>query len=143
IPAVRAFAHKHGLSQAAVSELVALDAQMQVQNYNAEVTRLAEENRKLGDKAEDRVKAVDDWVRAMKDRGGISANELAAVYSVASSAAGIELFEKLIARLNGSVPGHQHDNRPQPAPGSIPGYENMTFAQKRAAQWSQQARGNG
>jgi len=136
IPAVRAFAHKHGLSQAAVADLVAFDAQQQLAAYHAEVARLGEENQKLGDKAEERTRAVDDWARGMKDRGEFTADELQAVYAVASTAAGVQLFEKLIGRINGAIPGNTFDGRPQPQPGTIPGYERMSFEQKRVAQWA-------
>jgi len=135
IPMVRAFAHKHGLSQAAVSELVALDAQMQIQNYNAETARLTDENKKLGDRAEDRVKAVAAWAEGMQERGEIGRDELDAVMGIATTAAGIVFLEKMIGKANGNIPGHQHDNR-QRAPGSIDGYERMSFEQKRVAQWA-------
>src|SRR5262249_50451851 len=98
IPAVRAFAHQHGLRQAAVADLVAFDAQQQISAYNAETARLAAENQKLGANAEGRVKAVATWAEGMQERGEISRDELAAVMDIATTAAGVTFLERLIGK---------------------------------------------
>src|SRR5262249_57717511 len=116
IPAVRAFAHKHGLSQAAVADLVAFDAQQQLAAYHAEVARLGEENQKLGDKAEERTRAVDDWARGMKDRGGVTAAEIQAVYAGAGTPAGGEFFWKLVRRDQRADPPKPLRRRPGAQP---------------------------
>lgn len=140
IPLVRAFAQEFGLPQEAVSKLVALDAQMQIEAYNAETARLAEENKQLGEKAGDRLKAVDTWAQGLKAKGEIGDAELAAVHSIATTAAGVTLLEKLIAKASGSIPGHIPVRQPAGAkPGDIPGYDDMTFEQRRAAQWARGA----
>jgi capsid assembly protein len=119
IPLVRAFAHEFGLPQAAVSKLVALDTQVRVAAARAaeaaETARITEETKKLGANADDRLKAVGAWATGLKQRAEISDDEVAAIYQIATSAAGVTLLEKLITKSNGQIPGNTPPN-PAPTP---------------------------
>lgn len=116
VPLLRAVAHQHGLSQDAVNALVALDAQMKIADHTAETARVAEENKKLGDKAPDRIAAVTNWAKGLKDRGEFTAAEYDELRVTASTAAGVTLLEKIMAKAAGAVPGNQPPREPAPEP---------------------------
>ena len=78
-----------------------------------EQTRIAAEDAKLGANASDRKAAVGNWLKGMKDRNELSADEFEAVKVYAVDAAAVTALEKIIAKAAGAVPGHQP---PPPAP---------------------------
>lgn len=106
LPTLLKTAHELGLTNTDVNKLVALDAQFALANHQAEQTRLAEETKKLGDKATDRIAAANNWLKGLTDKGDLTADEAAEVRSIASSAAGVTALEKLMAKANGGIPGH-------------------------------------
>lgn len=116
VPIIREMALKHGWDQNTVNDLVALDAKMQIEQRTADITRVAAEDAKLGANAQPRKAAVSNYLKGMKDRGEISAEEHDAVRSYATDALTVTALEKLIAKANGSVPGHQQGNPPPPQP---------------------------
>jgi hypothetical protein len=110
IPLVRAFAKKHGLSQEAVNELFAIDAQQKIDSYNAAVQFRAAQLKALGDNAQARIEAVSQWLTGLKTRGTLSAEEvdpLLADLKAMHPAPVVSLLEKLMQMVNGSVPGNQ------------------------------------
>ena len=113
VPVLRQLAVQHGLSQDVVNSLVALDAQMQIEGHAAEQARIAAEDQKLGATAKDRKAAVGNWLKGMKDRNELSADEFEAVKAYAIDAAAVTALEKSLAKAAGAVPGHQP---PPPAP---------------------------
>lgn len=160
VMAARDFALKNRLPQEAFNELVAFEAKMKVDAFNAaaakakaliekgqldqakygemlklvregedlgrlvdghiaEGARKSVERKKLGDNAEVRQKAVADWLGGLKTRNEISADEYEAGLAYATDAATVTLFEKLIAKAAGSVPGNT-GNPPPPKPADIP-----------------------
>jgi hypothetical protein len=115
VPVIREMAIKRGWDQDTVNELVALDAQQQIAAHAAEQTRIAAEDAKLGATAKDRKAAVGNWLKGMKDRNELSADEYEAVKVYAIDAASVTALEKIIAKAAGSVPGHQPGNPTPPA----------------------------
>lgn len=116
VPVLREMAIKHGLSQDAVNALVAFDAEQQIAAHTAEQTRIAAEDQKLGANAKDRKAAVGNWLKGMKDRNEITAEEYEAVRVYAVDAASVTALEKIIAKASGHVPGHA----PAPPPSTQP-----------------------
>jgi hypothetical protein len=114
-PVIREMAIKRGWDQDTVNELVALDAQQQIAAHAAEQTRIAAEDAKLGATAKDRKAAVGNWLKGMKDRNELSADEYEAVKVYAIDAASVTALEKIIAKAAGNVPGHQPGNPTPPA----------------------------
>jgi hypothetical protein len=98
-------AHTLGFDNNQVNQLIAFDAQLALAGHNAELARVAEETKKLGEKATDRIAAVMNWTNALKDRG-FSDDERAEIRAIASSAAGVSALEKMIAQATGAIPGH-------------------------------------
>jgi hypothetical protein len=147
IPLVRAFAQEFNLPQEAITKLVALDAQIQIDNHvaqqTARATELAEANKVLGEKAQDRRNAVANWVNGLVTKGELTADEAAAIPTADATPAVITLMEKLIAKANGTIPGSVSSKDPPASrPGDIPGYDTMTFEQRRAAQWNKAGNGS-
>jgi hypothetical protein len=107
-------AHTLGFDNNQVNQLIAFDAQLALAGHNAELARVAEETKKLGEKATDRIAAVTNWTNALKD-GGFSDDERAEIRAIASSAAGVSALEKLMAKASGGIPGHQPPRGDPPA----------------------------
>lgn len=105
VPIIREMAIKRNWDQDTVNELVALDAQMKIQDHAAEQTRLAAEDAKLGSNAKARKDAVGNFLKGLRDRNEFSAEEYEAVRVYATDAAAVSALEKLIAKANGSIPG--------------------------------------
>jgi hypothetical protein len=96
-----------------VNALVALDAQNVIAATNAHATHVLAEDKKLGEKAIERRAAVSNWMKGQKD---FTADELGMVNAETLDAAGITLIEKLMAKANGTMPGHQPSPDPKPEP---------------------------
>jgi hypothetical protein len=115
VPVLRELALKRGWDQDTVNDLVAMDAQQQIAAHTAEQTRIAAEDAKLGANAKERKTAVDNWLKGMKDRNEITADEYEAVRVYAIDAPAVTALEKIIAKATGAVPGHTPGNPPKPA----------------------------
>lgn len=107
-------AHALGLDQKQVNDLIAFDAQLAIAGHTAEQARVAEETKKLGEKASERIAAVTNWAKGLKDKGDLTADEFNEIRMTAATAAGVTALEKLIAKAAGSVPGTP-DHRDPPA----------------------------
>jgi hypothetical protein len=103
IPVIREMALKNGWDQDTVNGLVALDAQQKIEAHNAEVARMAEEDKKLGAEAPARKQATATWLKGLKDNGTITAGEYEAARIYTSDADGVTFLEKIIAKSNGSI----------------------------------------
>lgn len=100
IAVAREFAHQSGMSQSDFEGLIALGAQMDL-NEGAMLKEAAVKQRDLlGGKAEERINAVTSWLGAKV--GGELANALAPMMFTAKS---IEAFEALMRLNRGAVPG--------------------------------------
>lgn len=118
IPIIRDMAIKRGWDQETVNELVALDAQMKIEGHAAEAARVTAEKAKLGEKATDRINAVTNWAKGLRDKAELTADEFEEIRMTATNAAGVSALEKLIAKSNGSVPGVTEVRTPNPPPKS-------------------------
>ena len=130
---LRAVAHKHGLTQSAVNELIGVYAGKEV-GIQAEIDAArSDEIARLGSSAPARVDAVTNWLSGMDssaDKG-----DAKALAGMLVTARHVEAFERIINRLTtqGTAPfSTQH--RVPPDDNKIPNYENMSFEQRRFAQ---------
>jgi hypothetical protein len=104
IPALREFAHKHKLSQEAVSKLIGLDLQAQVAQHLEADAAIAAEMQKLGENAKARIKAVESALATHLDEA-----EFEAMRPYVNTAAAVSALEKILAKLpklpkNGGLP---------------------------------------
>lgn len=128
----REFAHRSGWSQDTFSQALALHAASQVEAAQTLQHAKAAEIAKLGVNGPARVTAVSNWLKAV---GGQDAAVLIRTLDYAPVAGTVQAFERMMQRFKdqGGAPFSQQ-HRTQPEAGKIPNYENLSFAQKRAAQ---------
>jgi hypothetical protein len=129
---LRSVAHKHGLTQDAVNELIGVYAGHEVGTQAAIANARAAEIAKLGTSAPARVDAVINWLSGMDasaDKG-----DAKALAGMLVTARHVEAFERIITKLTtqGSASFTQ-SHRSAPDAG-IPGYDKMSFEQRRYAQ---------
>jgi len=108
VPAVRAFAQKHQLSQDGLNELVAMHAQMQIEEHVANEAAIQAEMKKLGENGKTRVGALESYLKA-----NVTKDEYEALRPVIGDVTAFSALEKLIAKattqgvpsnLDGGVP---------------------------------------
>jgi hypothetical protein len=134
--AARNWAHAKGLSQDEFSQVLGIYASHEAQR-NAELAEISRaEIAKAGPNAPQRVDAIGKWIRA--EVGDADARPILA--SLVTDAH-LRFYEKMHQRISsqGSASFSQ-SHRVPPDDRGIPGYENMSFEQRRYAQDQQAAR---
>ncbi|MDB6085546.1 MAG: hypothetical protein JWN43_3427 [Gammaproteobacteria bacterium] len=129
---LKTVAHKHGLTQDAVNELIGVYAGAEVGSQARIDAARSAEVTKLGATGPARVDAVTRFM---------DASGLGVLKSSLITAAQVEAWESHITKLSsqGSAAFSQ-SHRVPPDDAKIPGYENMSFEQKRFAQDQLRAR---
>jgi hypothetical protein len=123
---LKAVAHKHGLTQDAVNELIGVYAGAEVGTEARIKTAATAEVTKLGPSGPARVDAV---TRFMDGSG------LGVLKSTLVTAAQVEAWESHITKLtNQGGASFSQAHRAAPETNAIPNYDKMTFAQRRQAQ---------
>jgi hypothetical protein len=132
---LKAVAHKHGLTQDAVNELIGVYAGNEVGTEARIRAAAAAEVTKLGASGTARVDAVTRFM---------DGSDLGVLKSTLVTAAQIEAWERHINKLTsqGSAP-YSNSHRVPPETNAIPNYDKMTFAQRREAQDNLLARRGG
>jgi hypothetical protein len=144
-PALKTFreiAHRRGMDQDTFSEALGAFASVKVAELQQVNAARAAQMAKLGATAPQRIDAIEQWFAA---RVGDKANVLTSTLKLYPVAATVEALEGVIRLFSsqgsgGFTQSHREAEDPR---GTIPGYENMTFAQKRAAQMNRQYGGGG
>jgi len=123
---LKAVAHKHGMTQEAVNELIGVYAGNEVGTEARIKAAASAEVAKLGPSGPARVDAVTRFM---------DASGLGALKSTLVTAAQVEAMEAHITRLStqGGASFTQ-SHRVPPDANQIPNYDGMTFAQRREAQ---------
>jgi hypothetical protein len=138
----REVAHARGLDQDTFSEALGVFASTKIAEQQNLATARGTELAKLGSAAQGRIDAIDTWLKAcVGQKGALMAAQLRN-FPVAGM---VEMFEGLMRRDSGQGGAdYSQSGRHQEEPsGKIPGYENMSFAQKRASQDALNARMRG
>jgi hypothetical protein len=136
---LRAVAHKHGISQDAVSELLGVYAGNEVGTQQAIATARAAEIAKLGTTAPARVDAVVNWLVGMD--GSADKGDAKALAGMLVTARHVEAFERIMTRVSSQgAASFSQSHRTAPEANGIPGYEKMSFEQRRQAQDQNAAR---
>jgi hypothetical protein len=130
----RQLAHRDKISQASFSEMLGLYAGERISEMSKINTARNAEIAKLGSLAPSRIDAVKSWAHGVlgSDLGG-------AIEQMLVTAKHVEAFESIINKFSrqGGTPYSQGHREGEPPAGKIPGYANMSFEQKRAAQMAQ------
>ena len=137
--AARAWAHNKGFSQSDFSEMLGLYASQEAQQHAALAARSAAEVAKAGVNAPQRVDAVGRWITGM-----VGEADAKPIRATLVTDAHLRFYEKLInltTTQGGASFSQSHRSAPDNA--KIPGYENMSFEQRRLAQDQNAARRGG
>jgi hypothetical protein len=129
----RELAHKRGLDQESFSDFLDVYAANKIsEQQHVGVARNAE-MAKLGSAAPGRIDAIDTWLHA---RVGQKADTIVSQLKNFPHAGMVEMFEEVIRQFSGqggadfNQSGRQHEDNT----GKIPGYDKMSFIEKRAHQ---------
>lgn len=125
----RAFAHAAGIDQAGFSQLLGMYATAKTADLGAFEARKTEALAALGTKSAERVTNVNTWLDA-KFKGP----KAAALKAMLVAAPSVEAFEDIIKMTAGGGPGFNGKGREGDGNGTIPGYDKMSYAQRREAQ---------
>jgi hypothetical protein len=128
--AAKAWAHGRGMSQSEFSEMMGLYAS----HHAAQEARIAEvaqaELKKAGANAGQRVDAISRWIRA--EVGDADARP---IISTLATNAHLKFYERLMTKQSSQgAASFSQSHRAPPDNNPIPGYENMSFEQRREAQ---------
>ena len=130
----RQLALNRKLDQATFSDFLGCYAAERIADATKINTARTAEIAKLGSAAPQRIDAVKTWAH------GTLGSELGgALEQMLVTSKHVEAFEKIIDKFSrqGGTPYSQGHREGEPPKGAIPGYANMSFEQKRAAQMAQ------
>lgn len=138
----RAMAHKRGLDQDTFTEGLGMIAALRVGEQTQIKAAYDAEVAKLGAAGTARVDAVIQWINAV---AGPDAAALGTAMKLAPVAGTVIAFEKIMQRFQsqGVTPFSQAHRADAPDAGKIPGYEKMSFEQRRHAQELRRAAASG
>jgi hypothetical protein len=134
--AARAWAHGKGMSQADFSEMLGLYAGQELQQHAALAERSRQEIAKAGVNAPQRVDAVGRWITGM-----VGEADAKPIRATLVTDAHLRFYEKIInltTTQGGASFSQSHRSAPDTT--SIPGYDKMSFEQRRLAQDQNAAR---
>jgi hypothetical protein len=126
----REVAMEAGLTQDQFKSLLAFDAKMKIADHAKAIETYTAEDKKLGDNAKVRKDAVSSFLKGLKENGAFTDDEYEAIRPI--DAAGVTAFEKLIAKLNGSV-GTGGSPPSPPKPGDTPMHDRWYPSQQKAS----------
>lgn len=127
VPAVRAFAQKHQISQDGLNDLIALHAQMQIEEHNAGEAAIQAEMKKLGSNGPARVTALESLLKA-----NVSKEEYEALRPVIGDAAAFIAMEKLLAKVTAQGVAPHNGSGPQPTPPPKPRAADIFYGKQKA-----------
>jgi hypothetical protein len=134
--AARAWAHNKGMTQSDFSEMLGLYASQEAQQQAAFAERSRQEIAKAGVNAPQRVDAVGRWIT-----GTVGEADAKPIRATIVTDAHLRFYEKIMTQLStqGGASFSQSHRAP-PDTNKIPGYEGMSFEQRRLAQDQNAAR---
>jgi hypothetical protein len=130
LAAAKNWAHAKGMPQSDFSEMMGLYASHVAQHDAMLAERSQAEIAKVGINAPQRVDAVGKWITGM-----VGATDAAQIRATIVTDAHVRFYEKIInLTTNQGGASFSQSHRVAADDKAIPGYENMSFAQKRQAQ---------
>ena len=128
--AARAWAHSRGFSQSDFSEMMGLYASHHAQQEAALAERSRQEIAKAGVNAPQRVDAVGKWITGL-----VGEADARPIRATVVTDAHLRFYEKLMVReVSQGAAAFSTQHRVPADDGKIPGYEGMSFEQRREAQ---------
>ena len=130
----RELAHSRGMDQSTFSDFLGVYAANRVAEANTINTARNAELARLGSAATDRITAIRTFLH-----GTIGSDLAGAIEQTLCTSKQVEAWEAVVNKFSrqGGTPFSQGHREQEPPKGTIPGYDKMTFEQRRAAQMSQ------
>jgi hypothetical protein len=138
LKSARELAHRHGIAPEVFQQMLGVYASTKIGEAQRNAQLHDVNMRQLGTAGPQRLDAVATWLTA---RGGPDGTKMAAFLRAYPSAPIVKTMENLMRAFSnqgGADYSGQHRESADAEAGKIPGYENMSFAQKRAWQMQQQ-----
>jgi hypothetical protein len=134
--AARAWAHSRGLNQSDFSEMMGLYASHVAQTESVLAERARAEIAKAGINAGQRVDAVGKWIT-----GEVGEADAKPIRATIVTDAHLRFYEKMMNKIaSQGAASFSQSHRVAPETGGIPGYDKMSFEQRRQAQDQNAAR---
>jgi hypothetical protein len=134
--AAKNWAHKHGMTQEAVSEILGIYAGHESAKEAELAARSAAEVAKAGVNAPQRVDAVTKWITGM-----VGEADAAPIRATLVTDSHLRFYEALMTKLSSQgTASFSQSHRTAPDANGIPGYDKMSFEQRRQAQDQNAAR---
>jgi hypothetical protein len=138
LAALKNWAHAKGFDQSTLSEMLTIYATHEAQQNAVLAARSREEVAKAGVNAPQRVDAVSKWIT-----GEMGEADAAPIKATLVTDAHLRFYEKMMQKVSSQgAASFSQSHRTAPDNNPIPGYENMSFEQKRYAQEQNAARRN-
>jgi hypothetical protein len=130
LAALRNWAHAKGFDQSTLSEMLTIYATHEAQQNAALDARHREEVAKAGINAPVRVDAVHKWITAEMGEA-----DAAPIRNTLVTDAHLRFYEKMMQKVSSQgTASFSQSHRAAPDTNPIPGFENMSFEQRREAQ---------
>jgi hypothetical protein len=134
--AAKNWAHARGLDQRAFSEMLTLYASHVAQQESVIAARSRQEVAKAGHNAPQRVDAVGKWIT-----GEVGEADASPIKATIVTDAHLRFYEKLMNKVSSQgTASFSQQHRAAPETSGIPGYDKMSFEQRRQAQDQNAAR---
>jgi hypothetical protein len=136
LAALKNWAHAKGFDQSTLSEMLTIYATHEATQNATLAARSREEVAKAGVNAPQRVDAVSKWIT-----GEMGEADAAPIKATLVTDAHLRFYEKMMQKVSSQgTASFSQSHRTAPETGGIPGYENMSFEQRRQAQDQNAAR---
>jgi hypothetical protein len=130
LAALKNWAHAKGFDQSTLSEMLTIYATHEATQNAAIAARAREEVAKAGVNAPQRVDAVGKWIT-----GEMGEADAAPIRATIVTDAHLRFYEKMMQKVSSQgTASFSQSHRTAPDTNPIPGYESMTFEQRRYAQ---------
>jgi hypothetical protein len=130
LAALRNWAHQKGFDQSTLSEMLTIYATHEAQQNAALDARHRQEIAKAGVNAPQRVDAVGKWIT-----GEMGETDAAPIRATLVTDAHLRFYERMMQKIGSQgAASFSQSHRVAPETNTIPGYEKMSFEQRREAQ---------
>jgi len=131
---LRNFAHEQGWDQGTFSKVLQIEAARHIAEHKAMTAAIAARDKALGPNAAARITAAQTWLESVlgKDRGAAVIDRMVLHTDVEA----LEDLQKAFTTQGAASFNNNGRDRQVPQTEEIPGYDNMSFEQRRAAQWN-------
>lgn len=138
--AAKKYAADNGLTQTQFSGMLDLFVSSQLNQQMAQARAREANLQQLGATGAQRIDAVSTWLKSFAGKDGAAVADFISKYPSAPIVRAMETVVRRFSNQGGADFSQSHRETNVQEPGKIAGYENMNFAQRRAAQVAERMR---